>query len=45
MNYKLHITNYKLITHYKLKEMKTDNVIVDKSKAFALKEKALRYEP
>ena len=33
--------NYKLITHYKLKEMKTDNVIVDKSKAFALKVIAL----
>ena len=31
------IMNYKLITHYKLKEMKPDNVIVDKSKAFALK--------
>jgi len=31
MNYKLHIINYKL------KEMKTDNVIVDKSKSFALK--------
>ena len=35
MNYKLHITNYKL------KEMKPDNVIVDKSKAFALKVIAL----
>ena len=34
-NYELHITNYKL------KEMKTDNVIVDKSKAFALKVIAL----
>ena len=40
MNYKLHITNYTL---------QIDNVIVDKSKAFALKviglyKKALRYE-
>ena len=34
--------NYKLpIIHCKLKEMKTDNVIVDKSKAFALKVIAL----
>ena len=35
MNHKLHITNYKL------KEMKPDNVIVDKSKVFALKVIAL----
>ena len=49
IDYKLHITNYKLITHYQLQidytlqidKMKTDNVIVDKSKAFALKVIAL----
>ena len=39
-----------LITHYKLKEMKTDNVIVDKSKGVCVEgnrlvQKALCYEP
>ena len=37
MNYKLQITHYQL----QIDKMKTDNVIVDKSKAFALKVIAL----
>ena len=40
-NYELHITNYKLSYQLQIDKMKTDNVIVDKSKAFALKVIAL----
>ena len=42
-NYKLSITHYQLQIDYTLQidKMKTDNVIVDKSKAFALKVIAL----